>query len=127
MKNLLIVYNNSHFIRWVGRVRSSVCENFKYSSVLVPDAVCFAFVYHTNMDPLSNSSTRSLISYAIFSQTGQLRRVDYLDSLGEYRREVSFSRTPQYIAQFRNQIKSRQLCDYKHALLSTELHRRQLE
>ena len=72
---------------------------------------------------LSTTSTRSLIHYAIFNQTGPPWRVDCLAPLWEFERQVSFSRTQRYFIQFRNQIGSRQPCNCLLALLFTELHR----
>ena len=53
---------------------------------------------------LSTTPTRSLMRYAIFSQTGSPRLVDYLALYVEYRRKVSIPRTQRSIAQFGNRI-----------------------
>ena len=67
---------------------------------------------------LSSTPTRSLIRYAIISQTGSPRCIDCLAPLLQYKREVSFSRTHRYIAHFRNQTENRESCDCQLALLS---------
>ena len=52
------------------------------------------------MNRLSTTPTRSLIRYAIFSQTGPPRRVNCFAPLREYRHKESFPRTQQNIAKF---------------------------
>ena len=90
----------------------------------VPDIVRFASVFHTNVDRLSTTPSRSLIRHAIFSQTKPLRRVNCLISLWKYRRKVSFPRTQRFVARLMNQTDSRQLSYCQLALFSIKLHRR---
>ena len=53
----------------------------KASLAYLPDVVCYAPDYHTNT---------SLIGCVSFSHTGPPRWIDYLASLWEHRRKVSF-------------------------------------
>ena len=72
-------------------------------SSCVTDVICFASVYHINMDCLSTTPTQSLIRHAILSQTGPPQQVDSWAQLWEYSRKVFFPRTQQYITQFRTE------------------------
>ena len=91
------------------------------SSLYVPDVICFAFVYLTNMDRPSITLTGSLILHKICGKTGPPQRIDSLTPLWEYWCKVFFQKTQQYIAQSRNQIKNRQPCSCQLALLSIGL------
>ena len=55
------------------------------SSLYVTEVICFASVYHTNMNCLSTTPTQSLLhhAHANFEQTGTPQRVDCLTRLWE--------------------------------------------
>ena len=74
----------------------------KTFSLYLADVTRFTSVHHTNINRLFITPTRNWISGVIFSQTGSPRRVDCLAPLWEFRCKVSFPRTQQCIAQFRN-------------------------
>ena len=96
-------------------------KNFFSSSLCVPDGICFASVYHTNIDRLATTPTRSMLCHAIVSQSELAQKVILLR---KYKLKLFSQDKTIYIAQHRIQTKGQKPCCSQLARLSTELHRR---
>ena len=130
IKKTLFTYKNGRMTRAYNFKELIVnrCWIIQYiASLYVHDVMCFAYVYHNNMDRLSTALTQSLIRHAIFSQTGTPRRVDCLVPLCEHKRNCLSHGPNDTLPSWGTEPRVANPAVAILCSLSTELHRQYLE